>query len=740
MFALRKEGIFVSVFTFLVTYLAAGSFRFPAKNYVVLNKNNVKFALHKDEFEDNYSYNESYAPDAGASTGTTSVTSEVLSKAQGMNKRVLAVVLALVFVLTVVPTTIWIIVKGASAPTYPDLGLNAGNNYEIAALNSEVNSGTYSLKYNSRTYVFDLDFSPLDKLEKGDTIKFNTVSKEVEWTHNIETADRIDIKTVATLNESKSNDSHQTYQLKENNKIEAGKEYYLETGTDSDGQKTYIVFTPSETVTERTNGTYRGATQVTQKRDLDVVFYLEEEGTHSANSVAINGDEYNIKTIYTEATNLTANGIYLIVINSNDENYLVSYGMTFDGKVNQAYTDSTTVVILTTYTDNVASLDVYNPALKKVVAEVFSKNSNIYDLEKPLDVGQIYFDSTEESLSRLKFQGSDYFPEFQASPSNRPSPTIGYFFLRGYDGSTFSDKKRLGSIYNKQIGTNYNFDATSNIYLYDIDTSDHLFRTSSSDSAFAKYYYSDGSIWKYDNHNLINDQYFKLNAGEPGDPKKYLAASGTGVTRIEEEKKNVTLYEPNIAYSKTEKTVDTSGVEKAIAYTGKNSATPISYEETVSSDNGLELNKSVKALQNDMYEVTLEAQMTEKNIVRPDTDVMIVLDTSEAMLNKVYDSQYQNLKTYSEFEGVSTSNLTHDNLFDDDETESWIINAFSGAWQTLSNSRKYKHNKYVEDPNAPGTYVYLHQEYVSRVGSEGNVYSNYYRYHFTSSDGTQYST
>lgn len=663
----------------------------------------------------------------------------VLNKIPGINRRLLAVILALVFILTVIPATVWLVVKGASAPTYPDLGLTAGNNY-LRILNSDLISGTYSLKYNGRTYVFDLDFSPLEKLENGDSIQFHTDNKTLEWKHNVNSNGRVDIQSVSHLTDNAN--SHRTFRLNDNATLTSGIQYYLETGTDSKGQKTYIVFTPDETVVERTTGLFRGTQELIQKKDVDITFYLEDEGPHVANSVEINGTEFGIKTIYTEASNIETDGIYLIGINLAGEDYIVNYGSSSDGTVNSAYTTSAWLVFYTQYTDHADPRTVYNPSLTKITPEVFSESSNIYDSENgfsqfSLENGEVYLDATSSSLSALKFPGTDVLPEFLAASSNRK---VGYHFLKGFDGTSFSDDKRLGSIYNTIISGNtvYNVDTSGSIYLYNVDTLSHDFRTSSANSNFRTYFYGDGSVWKYNNHDLIND-YYDLNLAG-----KYLAANNVSLTRASTPQNNVTLYKMNKAYSKAAITVGTSNVEETKAYTDVVAALPVSYDETETTDDGLVLNKSVKALSDDTFDITLEAHMSKENVVRPDTDVEIVLDTSLAMQNKVYSRDYENLKTYSLFESASTSSLKHDNLYDDDSSSNALINAINavagGAWQALTQNRKYQHNKYVEDPSAPGTYVYLHQEYDSSALTEGNLYTNYYRYHFTSSTGDEYST
>ena len=160
----------------------------------------------------------------------------------------------------------------------------------------------------------------------------------------------------------------------------------------------------------------------------------------------------------------------------------------------------------------------------------------------------------------------------------------------------------------------------------------------------------------------------------------------------------------------------------------------ISYTQSSQTVDGLKTKKTVTETNDpDLFHVKLEGYMTSQYLKLPTTDIVLVLDTSGRMDDTLYRREYKNLNTQTIFKEVSLSSVPHDALYDGQNP--------NNGWQLPIQDwvpRDYTDNKYIEDPNSPGTYVYLAQEY--KYSIQSNLKNNHYKYYFTSSDGSVYET
>ena len=154
---------------------------------------------------------------------------------------------------------------------------------------------------------------------------------------------------------------------------------------------------------------------------------------------------------------------------------------------------------------------------------------------------------------------------------------------------------------------------------------------------------------------------------------------------------------------------------------------------------GLETNKTATALGNDEYKLNLEAFATSASLKATPTDFALVLDMSGSMETRniwgqlqsdsiLYTRDKTNLLNHTTFKKVSLANSTHNDLYDPNNP----LNP-----EGISFSIKYGNNRYVEDPNHPGTYVYLAQTF----SSSGMLNTtNNYQYFITDIEGHHYSS
>lgn len=150
-------------------------------------------------------------------------------------------------------------------------------------------------------------------------------------------------------------------------------------------------------------------------------------------------------------------------------------------------------------------------------------------------------------------------------------------------------------------------------------------------------------------------------------------------------------------------------------------------DSNVTDIEGLHLNKTVTYLDDDTYNVKLEAYAEANTIKQPITDIVMTLDTSKRMETELYTREYKNLNTHTLFVPINSSDATYNHMHDAD-------NIFNSASIDVSNS--YSSNKYVMDPNTPGVYVYLASRYYIDFAGDNGI--NTYEYTFTDSLGNTY--
>lgn len=157
-----------------------------------------------------------------------------------------------------------------------------------------------------------------------------------------------------------------------------------------------------------------------------------------------------------------------------------------------------------------------------------------------------------------------------------------------------------------------------------------------------------------------------------------------------------------------------------------------SYNHVTNVD-GLYLNKSVSKVNDNNYNVKLEAFAEASSIEQPITDIVMTMDLSKRMgLNLYNRTNWKNLNTHTTFTLIPESERTPDNLHDNENP----LNR--GDWSGFI-SRSFSGNKYVEDPNIPGTYVYVSSRYeADGFLGIGGLVSSLYTYHFTDGYGNEY--
>lgn len=152
-------------------------------------------------------------------------------------------------------------------------------------------------------------------------------------------------------------------------------------------------------------------------------------------------------------------------------------------------------------------------------------------------------------------------------------------------------------------------------------------------------------------------------------------------------------------------------------------------EDTVSrvTVDGLETVKTVSPVagEDGKFHVKLEAFNTAEQINQPANDIILVLDDSSRMNTVLYHRNYKNLNTHTMFTKIN--NASYNALHDGE-------NPHNDGSIDIGNS--YSKNKYVEDPNTPGVYVYLATDYYK--DSLTGATSHHYVYTFTDSYGNVY--
>ena len=149
------------------------------------------------------------------------------------------------------------------------------------------------------------------------------------------------------------------------------------------------------------------------------------------------------------------------------------------------------------------------------------------------------------------------------------------------------------------------------------------------------------------------------------------------------------------------------------------------------------------------YNVRLEAYTTSEQIEYPATDIVLVLDLSGSMTTELRKSEYQNLYTHTILKeyplnenvtkpgfDILPSKITYHDMYDSGNSNN--SGSMAGIGTVSSN---FGNNKYIEDPNCPGNYVYLACRYTYEFDHNTfgvPVYHQNYQFFFTDSYGNQY--
>ena len=587
----------------------------------------------------------------------------------------------------------------------------------------------YYYQPDDRTYTYYLD----TELVPGDTVTFNEETKNIVWNHHAADtlpSDSVNITSLMDLNQDSSGDNLFVFDLKANSALNPGTTYYYDAG-----ETTYLFEVPDfvgykagKSATNRTTRDYY--MRDPEKTVVDVKLTLDTSDPNNL-AASLSGDQLTRHTIYVNTTTLHDYGVYLITKGtSSEEERIVKYSANYtQSSIKDTNCDSSHFS-----NTNHKYYKISNPVVEVngISTDTFY-NQDGTDAFSNDEIAVPYIDSIQSSDTPYLKASERLLPEFQAQINSS------YFYLAGYDSSgdtgaqgKYTTKKVLGSIFNNN-SSYYNY-----IYVYDL--CDYT-KTDSWISGGATHHHNGGSLWRYDANNsaLINDQFeFSSNSylgAFAGTERMNRVGAGSTTPTYLYELKNV--YDKE-AIDETPFSVTSSGDASGLL-----EVTDVTYTDSSAvAGNNLEIDKTVKTIDKEqgIYDIRLEAFTTASSLNQPATDIMLILDTSKNMTNTLYTRDFQNLNTYEGFKEINlkTGTVTHDSLFDRD----WdgVIGSLSGVignW--FAESRDYIHNKYVEDPAAPGTYVYLHQKY-DPDKILGIPVVNKYSYYFTSSDGTTYNT
>ncbi len=628
--------------------------------------------------------------------------------------------------------------KAASTKTMIPFDPDNGYTYRVQNDNEYVEGGTYYYEYDNRVYTYNLT----ENLPAGTVMTFNQNNKNITWETN-HNYGRTDIESVSgvTVDEDNTDDTHATLNIAKTANLSKDTDYYY----DLDNGSIYA-FRLTDDFVGRVTQTVRGtANTETQYTEGTLVLDFENENAD------ITGTRYESHYLYIEDdAGLTSNGVYLIGARTYDgstEENIVAYNNASSTNVTQSGYETNESILGWDEND--------------VVAYAFNTNSRFYNTYplagEAFTDNKPYYDGGAIRTSNANGRSQYLLGEFTAVGSSSPS---GYYLKAVNINSsnyTYLDNTALGHVYTTAD--------PQNLYVHEYSTQRSRIRNGGSwiNPNYETQYNHYGSIWNFTSHQLISENSSRnpTNLSQTS-PYKYLSfnsGNGTQYRLTQTSGDYVTLYKRTFSYIPEAYTNTGSGT----VYTdspGAVAPTNVSYTENYTvEDNYLELDKTVTPVGNDTYKVHLEAYTTEPKIKQPKTDVVMVMDTSKKMDSELYSRNYKNLNTYTKFKAVSLSDRIHDDLFDgemNDEDRGLImqlINALgSSASSTVFDNRNYISNRYVEDPNSPGTYVYLYQKYrqegsiagqlayILTFGLTGSPMMNYYTYYFTSSNGEEYST
>ncbi len=666
-------------------------------------------------------------------------------------KQLRAIIAILVAICVVLPGMFFFALHGKAAGSLENGNkiVFSGNRFDVPEEGLE--AGSYLAEWNGKDWTYNLerdytygDYLTMDSSSGRITVHHNPgtnnqlelITDHVNATNIDPTGDTIDI----TLGEGESLAPDTLYKYTYNDKY-------------------YIFSFPNEVIGWVAGDQYNDshASDVRQHSDPEqndkVTIQIDKEtgvATYSSDSSG-----YDRRTIYHEVDNFEEDGVYLITLiqgtigEEDYDEYIMSYGWeALSGSKKTAYSTrrSNTLGNIQIGGNSSFAHTAYSLIAEEAFPSSFADAPKFYDVtyaEKTYSQDKFYYDNTDASIQELMLNDSRALPEFQAKA------TGSYWQLRGLitssNGETYSANKTFGSLYNKDFSiisslADYNEDLYYSFFLFDVDlitqgTNGTYFlwedNTFSSDVFLENVNLKDGTYWEYSDGKLVNNPY-ALNS--KNGQAKYLGVVEpsendenpfTGIARDATGNANK-LYKMEDVYVKT--TLPSLTGYRDAESDDYYDPSIISYTDSSQSVEGLKTNKTVSTTSDpDIFHVKLEGYMTEQTIKLPTTDIVLTLDLSGRMNDTLYNREYKNLKTQALFNEVKLSDVTHDSLFDPKNGRN------SGQWSIASGERTYTDNKYIEDPNSPGTYVYLAQTYV-RDGR------NYYQYSFTSLNGTVYKS
>ena len=674
-------------------------------------------------FNKKYEYNENtFAIPNGATEGAKAWTKKHIHQ-------IISIVVAIAVLTSSVLVGVSLLTKAANAKTYftelsqtdPQANTRLTKTYEPGNV-------YYYYQPEDKTYTYNLT----TQLVPGDTVTFDTDTKNITWSHHA--ADTVpegsvNITVLMDLDEEASQNGTYVFNLKNNAALNPGTNYYYDAGA-----KTYQFQVPEFVgyqKTDASNTSNRNSRDYFMKDPLkngvNVILTLDTSDLNNLTGV-LSGDQLTRHTIYVRTEDLHNNGVYVITKETSNGEGIIHY----------TETGSQSLSIRDDDCDNYKNsnyhktYDITTPSISVVAAgdDLFYNvdGTAATDAGGETIAGNQYIDSLNQPAETYVGTNVPILTEFQAQSVGSPSG----FYLAGYDSSNdagargqYTTKKVLGSIFRD------NANVRDKVYVHDLCTDTNW-------SWGTTYHHNYGAIWNYSDNSLTNTNY-ELNSNI------YLGSlSGTAYALTRATSKstagNTYLYELNNVYEKTPVSETPFSATESGDSSGLLEVTEVSYSNNSAiAGNNLEIDKTITAVDKNegIYDIKLEAYTTSNKLNQPATDIMLVLDTSKNMMNSLYSRDFTNLNTFEGFKEIDLAKdeITHDMLFDREVNSGWGGAALEVISRIFAGSRDYIHNKYVEDPAAPGTYVYLHQWYNLR-----NLITNQYRYYFTSSDGTTYQT
>ena len=708
------------------------------KRRLLLNK---KYELSETLHNDAHAA-ETAPAGAGAAEGVLNMT----------KKRFYAIVAVIVALAVLVTSTIVFVVKGASAAQGTKLDISQatadGNELTWTVGADGMDSGYYNVTYDGRTYVYDLQFDEegttleqTHKLVEGDKVIFNTQTKKITWTYTpSNTSGWVDLSTLCE--DPATSGTVTSLELKDSAALVAGTTYYY---YDEASGKYYLFEIQDDLIGRKDVDTSTGTGQSDSLpyyyerkiADAELIssndnpIKVQIDTADEATNITIVGDQLARHQIYMKVSEFTDGYVYLIrnsagqLISDAEANTGTHVNPSQNGLVDKGSSASNCGYTTTKHTyynveSKTQSLTSYGQTT------YYNTNGNAYATMDD------YFDSGASDdtfvLSEFYAKGITHEVKYNLHSiigigTGLDSMNVSGFYLFGYDNddshstyNTYTSNKSLGQMFNDDI---------TDIKLYNLceGTTDITYWAQS-----RTYNHNDNSLWIYDGGKLTTKYRGDRNNDSTIQTGYLQKKSSDGYELVSSTSDSYELYERTSVYEETSYDgVDQDTVSTDKNYTRTVSPKSITYDETESVDNGLELKKTVTDNGDDTFSVQLEAWTTRDRLDQPDTDIVLVLDTSKNMSNVLYNRNYENLNTYATFTPISLSNVSYNDFHDpsNKHNKNNLINM----------SNDYANNKYIEDPNNPGMYVYVSSTYELQASfSEPHLYS----YSFTDNYGNVY--